>query len=52
MKFFDHTVTGAFSFKSCSTSSTTLPEKDDASFFKFRNFANLTQKTIVLLSGR
>jgi hypothetical protein len=44
---FDHTATGAFLFKSCSAGSTTLPAKDDASFFKFRNFANLAKKNYV-----
>lgn len=49
MKRIDHTATRPFSFKSRSTDSIILPAKDDASFFKFENFANLVRKQIMLL---
>jgi hypothetical protein len=50
MKRVYHTATRPFSFKSRSTGSIILPAKDDASFFKFKNFANLGKKQIMLLS--
>jgi len=48
MKIVELTATRPFSFKSRRTGSTTLPAKADASFFKFKNFANLIR--IILLS--